>query len=69
MELQRIAQDLGAKYFKVTYKEEKVSFTERSGSAHLKGLGSNAEAFHHAEEKSILQLILPLKIRSPDMLR
>ena len=35
----------------MTYKEEKVSFTERSGSAHLKGLGSNAEASHHAEEQ------------------
>lgn len=28
-ELQRIAQDLGAKYFKVTYKEEKVSFSKK----------------------------------------
>lgn len=50
-ELQRIAQDLGAKYFKVTYKEEKVSFTEKAGSAHVKAVGSNAEASHHVEEK------------------
>lgn len=30
-ELQKIAQDLGAKYFRVTYKEEKSSFTEKKG--------------------------------------
>lgn len=28
-ELQKIAQDLGAKHFRVTYKEEKTTFTER----------------------------------------
>lgn len=28
-ELQKIAQDLGAKHFKVTYKEEKMSFSDR----------------------------------------
>ena len=28
-ELQKIAQDLGAKYFRVTYKEEKTSFSEK----------------------------------------
>ena len=50
-ELQRIAQDLGAKYFKVTYKEEKVSFTEKSGSAHAKVVVSNADASQHMEEK------------------
>lgn len=31
-ELQKIAQDLGAKHFKVTYKEEKTSFSERKTS-------------------------------------
>lgn len=31
-ELQRIAQDLGAKHFKVTYKEEKTSFSEKKVS-------------------------------------
>lgn len=28
-ELQKIAQDLGAKHFRVTYKEEKISFSEK----------------------------------------
>lgn len=31
-ELQKIAQDLGAKHFKVTYKEEKTSFAEKKVS-------------------------------------
>ena len=30
-ELKKIAQDLGAKHFKVTYKEKRVSFAERKG--------------------------------------
>ena len=32
-ELQKIAQDLGAKHFKVTYREEQSSFSERKGKA------------------------------------
>ena len=32
-ELQKIAQDLGAKHFRVTYKEEKTAFSERRASA------------------------------------
>ena len=32
-ELQRVAQELGAKHFKVTYKEERTSFTEVKGKA------------------------------------
>ena len=34
-ELQKIAQDLGAKHFKVTYKEEKTSFSEKKVSKKL----------------------------------
>lgn len=32
-ELQKIAQDLGAKHFKVTFKEEKASFSEKKANA------------------------------------
>lgn len=35
-ELQKIAQDLGAKHFRVTYKEQKASFTKESAKAHSK---------------------------------
>ena len=34
-ELQKIAQDLGAKHFRVIYKEEKTSFSEKKGSKKL----------------------------------
>ena len=43
-ELQKIAQDLGAKYFKVTYMKEKTILSKKStngkGSIHKKGNGS-----------------------------
>ena len=43
-ELQKIAQDLGAKYFKVTYMKEKTTLSKKSangkGSIHKKGNGS-----------------------------
>lgn len=35
-ELQRVAQDLGAKHFKVTYKEERASFSEVKGKIQVK---------------------------------
>lgn len=34
-ELQKIAQDLGAKHFRVTYKEEKAMFSEKKSNAKL----------------------------------
>lgn len=51
-ELQKIAQDLGAKYFKVTYKEEKASFTE--SKVHVQAVAkviANVDANHHFEEQ------------------
>lgn len=41
-ELQMIAQELGAKYFKVTYKEEKTSFSDKRGKIKIKAT-SNPE--------------------------
>ncbi|WP_373128147.1 hypothetical protein [Dielma fastidiosa] len=35
-ELKKIAQDLGAKHFKVTYKEEQISFSEKKIKSHIK---------------------------------
>lgn len=56
-ELQKIAQDLGAKYFKITYKEKKVSLTKRQAdiTAHVnvKGKGSaNTKVNRNFEENS-----------------
>lgn len=47
-ELKRIAQDLGAKHFRVTYKEKCVSFTEKKAKA----AGKTAVASAQAEMKA-----------------
>lgn len=49
-ELQRIAQDLGAKYFKVTYKEEQASFSEKKVKGHIK-TAVTVDAEHASTEK------------------
>ncbi len=56
-ELQRIAQDLGAKHFRVTYKEQKKSFTKTDVKVKLEAKnatkhGGKAEADHEAERSS-----------------
>lgn len=51
-ELQRVAQDLGAKHFRVTYKEERTSFSETKGKAQIKAAkAASAETAHDASEK------------------
>lgn len=51
-ELQRVAQELGAKHFKVTYKEEQTSFSDTKAGAHLKlGKNQGAGASHETAEK------------------
>ena len=55
-ELQKIAQDLGAKYFKVTYLEEKKTLSSHSLKAQGKGILKktgkiNADAEHSDSEK------------------
>ena len=49
-DLQKLAQDLGAKHFKVTYKEERTSFSERKGTVHIKSPAS-VDAAHSSTEK------------------
>lgn len=51
-ELQRVAQDLGAKYFKVTYKEERSSFTKSGWKINVKAnkLGQT-DGKHDVSEK------------------
>lgn len=50
-ELKKIAQDLGAKHFKVTYMEEEISFSSRKSTGTLKSPIAKADAVHQAEEK------------------
>lgn len=51
-ELQRVAQDLGAKHFKVTYKEETTSSSDVKRTIHGKAAKvADADYEHHATEK------------------
>lgn len=49
-ELQKIAQDLGAKHFRVTYKEEECSFTEKHTKGDTKAALANVNAERHSVE-------------------
>ncbi len=44
-ELQKIAQDLGAKHFKVTYKEQKASFSSKSARVNTKATDNYSTEF------------------------
>ena len=51
-ELQRVAQDLGAKHFKVTYKEERTSFSEIRGKVQAKAENAgNTDGEHESTQK------------------
>jgi len=65
-ELQKIAQDLGAKYFKVTYKEEQTSFSQKKmkGHANVKGLAT-ADAEHNSMEKKYSTVEIAAEMEFP----
>ena len=65
-ELQKIAQDLGAKYFKVTYKEEQTSFSEKKmkGHANIKGIAT-ADAEHNSMEKKYSTVEIAAEMEFP----
>ena len=50
-ELQKIAQDLGAKHFKVTYKEEKTAFSEKKAKANAKVVATVDSSYDKSEKK------------------
>lgn len=50
-ELQRIAQDLDAKHFRVTYMEDRSSFTERKMSGNLNAANTASSKTTHQSEK------------------
>lgn len=50
-ELKRIAQDLGAKHFKITYKEKCVSFTENNIKMKGKAINATADAEHNVRQE------------------
>lgn len=51
VELQKIAQDLGAKHFKVTYKEEEISSSEKKVKVQAKAASAAADDGHVSSEK------------------
>lgn len=63
-ELQKIAQDLGAKHFKVTYKEEQTSFSEKKGKATVQ-VTAKAEAEHLSAEKKYSTVEIAAEMEFP----
>ncbi|MBQ2691171.1 MAG: hypothetical protein IJF53_03335 [Clostridia bacterium] len=65
-ELQKIAQDLGAKHFKVTYMEEKTAFSEKKGKIgiNLKGVG-NSEGKREITEKKYDKIEIAAEMECP----
>lgn len=65
-ELQKIAQALGAKYFKVTYKEEQTSFSEKKTKAHANAKGIiAADAKHDFIEKKYSTIEIAAEMEFP----
>lgn len=68
-ELQRIAQSLGAKHFRVTYKEKTSSASSNSVDAKVAGkaLGANADAAvkHSVSESQMTALSIEAEMRFP----
>ena len=65
-ELQRIAQELGAKHFKVTYKEQKKTFEAKSGKAIISGpnkIGADAE--HDSASKEYTSVEIAAEMTCP----
>ena len=65
-ELQKIAQDLGAKYFKVTYKEEQTSFSEKKMKSHANAKGvATVDAEHNSTEKKYSTVEIAAEMEFP----
>ena len=66
-ELQKIAQDLGAKHFRVTYKEQKKSFSKTDARANISGKvakqGAKAEAEHHGSGETYAKVEIAAEMR------
>ena len=65
-ELKKIAQDLGAKYFKVTYKEEQTAFSSKKGvlSTKAPGLGK-ADMDHSSTEQKYSAVEIAAEMKFP----
>lgn len=65
-ELKKIAQDLGAKHFKVTYKEEQASFSEKKVQARVKAAAvTAADAEHKSSQKKYTTIEVSAEMEFP----
>jgi hypothetical protein len=64
-ELQKIAQDLGAKHFCVTFKEQKTSFSEHTGTANLKNAPISADAAHDLASTAVSTVEIAAEMDCP----
>jgi len=65
-ELKRIAQDLGAKYFKVTYKEEQTSFSSSKVKAGIRLTGNTkAEVSSDSSSKKFSRVEIESEMKFP----
>lgn len=55
-ELKKLAQDLGAKHFKLTYMEEKMSFSSKKAAASSKNPAATVDAKHESEEEKFTSI-------------
>lgn len=68
-ELQKIAQDLGAKHFRVTYKEERTSFSERKTNKKVgvkSGVGVAAEQKREENKYSRIEIAAEMECPGHD---
>ena len=68
-ELQKVAQDLGAKHFKVTYKEQKTTFSSQSvkgkGNAKIAGYTNSADAEHDLTATDVSSVEIAAEMECP----
>lgn len=63
-ELQKIAQDLGAKYFRIVYHESDTSFIEKKGTAHIKS-PVKVDADTHTTERQKSEGLIAAEMECP----
>jgi len=64
-ELKKLAQDLGAKHFKVTYKEEQTSFSDKKIKAHLKTSAPSSDLDHQVSSKKYTTIDVAAEMTFP----
>ena len=65
-ELKKIAQDLGAKHFKVTYKEEQTSFSSKNAKGSAKAASvASVDASHSSSEKKYSRVEIASEMSFP----